>query len=193
MEIGGPYLSLSDDVCSQENGAIVLVLMAGEQGTHIRDDTPANTLIGQNQNRHHLSVRLYEKSVYRVRIQLDCHTSSSRSTLKKNCNLAQDVNICIDFNDNQRCEQAESLVDHRWPLRSSMPLGIYDFQVLMPTIDGVKITAASHRMRVTVTNSEEYRRKCAQINYSETRDYTIDLLARARHTGKKKRNVFYLN
>jgi hypothetical protein len=157
--------------------------MAGEQGTHIRDNIPTNTLISDNQNRHHLAVSLYENTIYRLRIQLDCRQHSNEGFTEKSCNLAQDVNVWIDFNNDGHFDESESRVPHRWPLYSSIPLGIYDFEIQIPNIDGQNTKSGSHRMRVLVKPSEDYRRKCGLTDSSETREYTVNILSSENHRG----------
>jgi hypothetical protein len=172
-------MTLRDDVCSLTNGKIVLVIMAGEQGTHIRDDISTNTLMSENQNRHHLAVTLNENTNYRLRIQLKCNQHLRGDSFENDCNLAQDVNVWIDLNNDGRFDEAESRVPHRWPLLSSISLGIYDFEIHIPVIDRQIIQSGPHRMRVVVKSSEEYRRKCGATDYSETREYTINIISRA--------------
>lgn len=152
--------------------------MTGEIGTHIRDDTPLNTLIGDNQNRHHLAVTLYENTVYRIRIQLDCDRPSSKGSYDINCNLAQDVNIFIDHNNDGKFDDSESHVPHRWPLLNSMGLGIYDLDVSIPSINDWNMKAGAHRMRVVVMPSEEQNRKCGRTGSQEVREYTFNIIPR---------------
>ncbi|CAF1097358.1 unnamed protein product [Rotaria sordida] len=155
VDIGGPYLTLSDGVCSKTHGKIVLVIMAGEKGSHIRDDTPLNTQIRDDQNRHHLAVTLYENTIYRQRIQLDCDRRSSRAPFRINCNLAYDVNVYIDLNGDGIFDESESRTPNRWPLRSTMTVGIYDLEIPVPSIDGLTTKGGSHIMRVVVKSSDE--------------------------------------
>ncbi|CAF1490319.1 unnamed protein product [Rotaria sordida] len=176
VDIGGPYLTLSNAVCSKAHAKIVLVIMAGEKGSHIRDDTPLNTVIREDQNRHHLAVTLYENTIYRIRIQLDCDQPSSRGSFNINCNLAYDVNVYIDLNNDGRFDESESRVPHRWPLRSTMTLGIYDLEIPIPSIDGLTTKDGSHIMRIVVKSSEEYNRICGRYDYSETREYTVNII-----------------
>ena len=152
--------------------------MTGELGTHIRDDTPMNTLVGVNQNRHHLAVTLYENTVYRIRIQLDCDRPSSKGSYDINCNLAQDVNVLIDHNNDGRFDESESHVPNRWPLLNSMGLGIYDLSVSIPSISDWNMKAGVHRVRVVVMPSEEQNRKCGPSNYREVREYTFNVIPR---------------
>ncbi|CAF1488364.1 unnamed protein product, partial [Rotaria sordida] len=176
VDIGGSYLTLSNAVCSKAHAKIVLVIMAGEKGSHIRDDTPLNTAIREDQNRHHLAVTLYENTIYRIRIQLDCDQPSSRGSFNINCNLAYDVNVYIDLNNDGRFDESESRVPHRWPLRSTMTLGIYDLEIPIPSIDGLTTKDGSHIMRIVVKSSEEYNRICGRYDYSETREYTVNII-----------------
>ncbi|CAF1132089.1 unnamed protein product, partial [Didymodactylos carnosus] len=183
VDTGVPYLRLSDNACFQNNSKIVLVIMTGELGTHIRDDTPMNTFVGENQNRHHVAVSLYENSIYRLRVQLDCDRPSSRGSYDTNCNLAQDVNVWIDLNNDGKYDEAESRVPHRWPLHSSMGLGIYDLEISIPVIDGQNLKSGIHRVRVVVMPSEEYHKKCGKTDYREIREYTFNIIPRTTYGG----------
>ncbi|CAF3002432.1 unnamed protein product [Rotaria sp. Silwood2] len=147
VDIGDPYLTLSDSICSQTSGKVVLVIMAGEQGSHIRDDTPINTIIRQDQTRHHMAVTLYENAIYRIRIQLDCDQRSTKGSFKVSCNLAYDVNVFIDLNNDGIFDESESRISHRWPLRSTMTIGIYDLEIPIPSINEQTMRSGSHLMR----------------------------------------------
>jgi hypothetical protein len=159
--------------------------MTGELGTHIRDDTAMNTLVGANQNRHHLAVSLYENTIYRIRIQLDCDRPSSKGSYDINCNHAQDVNVWVDFNNDGRYDDSESRVSPRWPLQNSIGLGIYDLNMAIPAIDGQSLKSGTHRMKVVVAPSDEYRRKCGKTDSQEVREYTFNIIPRpVTHGGK---------
>jgi hypothetical protein len=157
--------------------------MAGEQGTQIRDNILTNVLLRENQNRHHLAVTLFENTIYRLRIQLDCYQVSGGALPDVNCNFAQDVNVFIDFNNDERFDEVESRVPQRWPLRSSLPLGIFDFEIDIPVIDRLNTRSGPHRMRIVAVPSEEYRKKCGTTDYRETREYTINIIPRTIHRG----------
>jgi hypothetical protein len=98
------------------------------------------------------------------------------------------VNVFIDFNNDARYDEAESRVPHRWPLRSSMPLGIYDLEIDIPIIDGQNTKSGPHRMRIVVMPSEEYHRKCGHTDYRETREYTVNIIPKTINPG----NMFLL-
>ncbi|CAF4634972.1 unnamed protein product [Rotaria sp. Silwood2] len=157
--------------------------MAGEQGSHIRDDTPLNTVIREDHNRHHMAVTLYENTIYRIRIQLDCDERSARASFKLSCNLAQDVNVLIDLNGDGIFDESESHVPHRWPLRSTMTIGIYDLEIPVPSINERSMRSGTHLMRVVVKSSDEYIRKCGKSDYSETREYTVNIIPKATYSG----------
>lgn len=157
--------------------------MAGEQGTEIRDNILTNIQLRENQNRHHLSVTLYEGTLYRLRVTLDCHPNPTGGLPDINCNLAQDVNVFIDLNNDQRFDDNESRLFQRWPLRSTMPLGIYDFEIEIPIIDRLHIPSGTHRMKIIVMPSDEYNRKCGRNDYQETREYTINIIPKVSYRG----------
>ena len=152
--------------------------MAGEKGTHIRDDTPINTVIRENQDRHHMGITLKEGTNYRLRIQLDCDDMSSRGPLKPDCNLAQEVNVFLDLNSDGRYDDSESRTPDRWQLRSSVPLGLYDYEIAVPAINEFYTKLGSHGMRIVVKPSNEYYQKCGKTEYNEVRDYTVQIIPR---------------
>jgi hypothetical protein len=158
--------------------------MAGERGTQIRDDTPTNALMNNYQNQHHIAVTIYEHTVYLIRIQLDCSWQLNTELFEHGCNLAQDVNIWIDLNDDGRFDESEIGSPYRWPVTSYMPQGIYDLQIHIPLIDGRYMRTGSHRMRLVVMPSENYRRTCGRTDYNETRDYTVNIIPRTTYLGK---------
>ena len=116
-------------------------------------------------------------------VQLDCHQSSGGGLPDVNCNFAQDVDVSIDLNNDGRFDETEGRIPHRWPLRSSLPLGIFDFEIEIPVIDRRNIITGPHRMRILVMPSEEYRKKCGNTDYRETREYTINIIPRTAYRG----------
>jgi hypothetical protein len=173
-----------NELCSLNTGKIVLVIMAGERGTQIRDDTPTNALMNNYQNQHHIAVTIYEHTDYLIRIQLDCSWQLNTELFEHGCNLAQDVNIWIDLNNDGRFDESEIGSPYRWPVTSYMPQGIYDLQIHIPLIDARYMRTGSHRMRLVVMPSENYRRTCDRTDYNETRDYTVNIVPRTRYLGK---------
>ena len=164
--------------------------MTGELGTHIRDDTPLNTLVSPNQNRHHLAVTLYENTVYRIRIQLDCDRPTSKGIYDTNCNLAREVNAWIDVNNDERFDETEGRFLNRGPLRTSVGLGLYDFEISIPAIDGRILRSGTHRVRISVSPNKEYQDKCGQNGNTELREYTFNIIARP-YIGNKQFSLFF--
>ena len=164
--------------------------MTGELGTHIRDDTPLNIIMDNNQNRHHLSVTLYEDTVYRIRIQVDCDPTSSRGDYDRQCNLAYDVNVYIDLNGDGNFDEREARVLRRWPLQSSVGLGIYDLNIPIPALSEILGTGV-HRMRIVVVPSEEYNNKCGRSSYREVREYSVNIIPRSTYRGNP--NIYKKN
>jgi len=158
--------------------------MAGERGTQIRDDIYKNTLINDSHNRHHMSVTIYENTIYLMRIQLDCSWQLNSDLFEKGCNLAQDVNVWIDINNDGIFDQSEVRAPHRWPVTSYMPEGIYDIQISIPAIDDTYTRSRRHQMQIVVMQNENYRRICGYNDYNETREYTINIIPRIKYIGK---------
>ncbi|CAF4799195.1 unnamed protein product, partial [Rotaria sp. Silwood2] len=74
-------------MCSLTPARIMFVQMAGQQSTKIRDETPTDVAISNYEIRHHITVTLYENSVNKMRIQLDCAQNSSDDLLDDSCSL----------------------------------------------------------------------------------------------------------
>jgi len=177
VDIGSPYMALKQSRCSLSIGKIALVQMAGEQGSYIRDDIQTNAISNNEQNRQQVTVTLYEDTTYRLHVQFNCDRQSA-------CDLSQNVNAWIDFNDDGYDEDGESRVSTRPSSNNYNTGGTHDVEVYVPSIDGWRTKTGPHRMRLTVTPSEEYQRDCGSIDYPETRDYTINIVPKARYPGK---------
>ncbi|CAF5184597.1 unnamed protein product, partial [Rotaria sp. Silwood1] len=149
-------------------GKLILVVMAGEHRTQIRDDESTRAaLTGKTPNYQHLAIVLYEDTVYLLRIQLECTGTQDRDSVGNNCNLPHDVAAWIDLNDDGKFSDTENAAPHRWPLTSYVPQGIYDLQIYVPDIDGARTKSGPHRMRLDVTLNEQYRQKCGKNYYRE--------------------------
>jgi hypothetical protein len=173
-----------DSICSYNSGKIVLVIMAGERGTQIRDDIPTTTSMIDYHNRHHLAVTVFEHTVYLLRIQLDCSWQLDKDLFENGCNLAQDVNVWVDLNNDGIFDTSEVGAPYRWPVTSYMAEGIYDIQIYVPMINTNYMRNGQHRMRLVVTSSENYRRTCGRTDYNETREYTVNIIPRMKYAGK---------
>ena len=170
--------------CSPTPGKIVLVLVAGEQETSIRDDAATNAAITNHENRHQFAVTMFGDSLYLLRIHLACPSLYGRDSFDTDCNLAHHVDVWIDLNDDGKFDEFENRVHRRSPIESKTPRDGYDVQILIPVIDGTHTKVGPHRMRLSVMRSEAYRRDCGEIGYSETRDYTVYITQRTKCAGK---------
>jgi hypothetical protein len=158
--------------------------MAGETGTEIRDDIPRNSPMNNHPNRHHMAVTLFEHTIYLIRIQLDCATQLPTDLTRTGCNLAQDVIVALDLNDDGRFDESEIGSPYRWPVTSYMAEGIYDLQIYVPAIDASYLKNAQHKMRVIVAPSEHYIRTCGYSSYNETREYSLSIIPKTKYAGK---------
>lgn len=157
--------------------------MAGEKGTEIRDDLPSYEVSNSFANQHHKAVTLFEHTVYLLRIQLDCASQLRTDLTPTGCNLAQDVNVWIDLNDDGNFDQSELGAPYRWPVTSYMAEGIYDIQIYVPQLDSRNIRNGPHRMRITVTPSDHYRQLHGSCDYGQTREYMVTIIPRMKYSG----------
>jgi hypothetical protein len=182
-DIAAPYMLLKKSTCSLNIGKIVLVQMVGEYESRIQDDTRANAILNDDQNRQSLTVTLYEDTIYRLHVQLDCGGQLGRDPFGNVCDLSQNVNVWIDFNDNG-FDNAERRVLRRPSSNSYISSGTYDLEISIPLIDGRNTKAGLHRMRLAVMPSKKYRRECGTVKYKETREYTVNIVPKATYPGK---------
>jgi hypothetical protein len=171
-------------ICSPSIGKITLVLIGGEQGTYIRDETTTNAAISDYQNRHHFTVTLVEYTIYIINIQLDCPRQYNNEPVESDCSLAHRVDVWIDLNNDGRFDESENRVHQRQLIDREVQEYTYDLQILIPSIDGTNTKAGPHRMRLRLTRSEIYQRQCGNNDYGETREYTVNIIPRKRCEGK---------
>lgn len=171
-------LTLPNPLCSQPFGRVVLVLMAGERGTEIRDDqrSSSTTLNHDASSRHHLSVTLYEHTIYLLRVQLDCNGQLQSDLFENGCNLAQDVHLWLDGKENRD--------PYRWPVSSYMVQGIYDLPLYVPPIDQRGWNERQHRLRIVVTPNDHHRSICGDHDRNETREYSVKSIPRHGYVGE---------
>jgi hypothetical protein len=177
-------LITSSPLCSLTSAKIMFVLMIGQQGTEIRDETPTNTAISIYRNRQHMSATLYESTVNVLRIQLDCSQQYRDDSLDYGCSLGYQINVWIDLNDDEKFDEVENRVHHRSLIQGQGPRGTYDLEICIPLIDDTNTRAGPHRMRISLMTSEDYRKKCDNTGYSETREYTVNVIPKAICGGK---------
>ena len=152
--------------------------MGGERGTEIRDDVSRNSPLNSNPNQRHLQVILYEHTIYLLRVQLNCSSQQQTQLTGTGCNLAQDINVFIDMNDDGRLDSSEIGTLHYWPITSYLPDGVVDLQVYIPYLDSRYVTSRQHQMKIVVTPSDRYQRICGDIDYVESRTYYVNIISR---------------
>jgi len=165
-------------------GKIILILMMGVQGTQIRDEKPTNDALGVYYNRDDLTVTLHEDTTNVLHIQFECARQSRVDSVESDCSLAHHVDVWIDLNDDGQFDDTENRVRHRSPINNQVSRSTYDLQISIPEIDETNIKSGPHRMRVKLTPSEDYRLKCGKTDYSETREYTVNIIRRIADAGK---------
>ena len=179
VEVTPANIIYTDDICRLNSARISLVLMAGQKGSEIRDDKPSSTQLNDYQNQHHLAVTLFENTIYLIRIQLDCNWQLDKELFAKGCNLAQDVNVWIDLNNDGRYDESEIGAPYRWPVTSYLPEGIYDLQMRIPAFSAGHLRTGRYRMRLTAMSSDHYRRTCGRVDYEETREYYVNIISKS--------------
>lgn len=175
---GGPSVVISSPRCSISPAKITYVLIVGQQGTEIRDETSKND---DSENLPSTNVTLYESSVNILRIQLDCGQQNDDDY---SCSRVYQIHALIDLNDNGKFDEVENRIHHRSLIHSEKAQGTYDLEISIPLIDGTNTKAGSHRMRLSLMPTEEYRKKCGKTDYSETRQYKVNIIQKPICQGK---------
>lgn len=173
-------MTLKKSTCQLNVGRIARVQMTGEEGSYILDDRRKNT---NDQNRQYLTITLYEDTTYRLNIQFLCGRQLNRASASTICDVDQNINVWIDFNDNGFEESERRIVSYSSSdrYRSS---GQYDLDISIPSIDERYIKSGYHRMRLSATINKDYRRTCSKVRIRQIRDYTVHILPKARYQGK---------
>ena len=174
---------LKQSRCSLNIGRIILVEISGEFQSRIHDDVRTNAIGVNNEYREELTVMLYEEMTYRLQVQVKCNRQSDGNMLQDRCDLSQNVKVWIDLNDNEYDDGESRILQHVRP-NINVLSNTYDLELYIPPIDGRNIRAGSHHMHVSVVPNEEYQRECGTVQYPETREYTVNILPKATHSGK---------
>ncbi|CAF0730457.1 unnamed protein product [Adineta steineri] len=160
--------------CSSNPGKIMSILINGEHGTYIRDRiSSTNTVINNNDNQDKLGVTWFSDAIYLLRLYLDCSQRDNTD-----CNIAHHVNVWIDLNDDGKFDEFENRVHHRSSINNETSQIIYDLQIFIPMIDKINTKVGPHRMLISVIRSEVHQRKCGSTDYSDTKEYTLNVIPR---------------
>ena len=168
--------------CSMSIGTITLVRMSGEFGSYIQDDTRVDTFIADDSYQRYRTVTVYGGVVYQLQVQLNCNGQIGRDSTRNICDTAQEIHAWIDFNNNNY-DDGESRVLRRTDDNDRRPGDMYDLEIYVPAVDERSTLSGPHRMRLTVTPSDDYRRTCGDSNYKETRDYTVIIASKEGQRG----------
>ena len=162
---------------------IGLVQLPGEFGTGIQDDTRTDLIATDEDNQPYLTASVYEDGTYRLHVELDCDAQSGRDSTGSPCSKSLSVFGWADYNDNQVDDNEGALLRRAWS-DNDAPTGSFDWSIRIPSVDGRTIKAGPHRLRLSVMPSAEYIRECGSFAYQEVRDYTLNVVRRAREIGK---------
>lgn len=161
--------------CSIRPAKITFVSITGQDGTEIRDGTSKNANIPTS------SVILYESSVNALRIRLDCDRENDD---KNSCSRVYHIHGLIDLNNDGKFDELENRIHHRPLFHYEKSPSTYDLEISIPTIDGVNTKAGLHTMRITLVLNEEFRKICTKTDYTETREYKVNVISKPICQGK---------
>lgn len=163
---------LKDPFCSLNPGQVIFIEIQGEEGTKIDDKTQTNII----NNPQDFIVTLYEQSINIVRIKMDCNGEYLSKSIKYHCRHAYHVVIWIDLNNNGIFDNIEKRIEHRSSINTNISQDTYHLQISIPTIDGINTKIGKHNMKIKIIPSKLYKRKCEKSSYSETRQYTVNII-----------------
>lgn len=171
-------------LCSIRPARIRHVQMVGQGGTEIRDGIRLDSTIGHHQNKADTAITLYESTVNILHIQLGCAEQSYDSVPHDDCSHGYYINVWIDLNDDGIFDDIESRVLHRSLVQSSWVRNTYDLEVCIPAINAMSTHAGKHRMRLSLMVNDQYRTECGNNDYTESREYMINIIPKALCEGK---------
>ena len=152
--------------------------MPGESSSRIQD-----VISDEDGDQSYLTASVYGDSIYVLRVQLDCDAQTGRDSASNPCSSSLSIVAWIDYNDNEFDDTESALLGRSWS-DNAAPTGAYQLNIRIPAIDGRMIKPGLHRLRLTVTPSAEYQRDCGSFNYQEIKDYSVNVLRKARVRGK---------
>jgi hypothetical protein len=157
--------------------------MPGEFSSRIHDDIRTDSIAIDDNDQPHLTASVYEDSTYRLHVELDCDTQSGRDSSGSPCSKSLSVFAWTDYNDNEIDDSEGALLRRSWS-DNNAPTGVYDANIRIPFIDGRNTKPGLHRLRLSVMPSSEYIQECGAFSYLEVRDFTVNVLRKAREIGK---------
>ncbi|CAF3977785.1 unnamed protein product [Adineta steineri] len=189
MPVAVKSSSLLEDgsICFLNPARIILIAMDGEQDTKIRDKTPTNITINGYKIRQNIAITLYENSVNKLTIQLDCSQRTDHILVDDGCSLTYNIDVWIDLNDDGKFDESENRIHHRLLKPSQGRRGAYDLEMSIPQVNGKNIKIGQHRMLLSLLPSEDYRKICNKTDYNETRQYTANIVSKATCEDKSNR------
>jgi hypothetical protein len=172
-----------DLICSARSRAIFSVKLSGEQNTMIYDEKTQCSSMKNYADETNLVAKLFDNKIYTLQIQLYCvkpgdYENSYRedsSFDETNCNTPHYLDVWIDFNNDGRFdENTEQFHDDQCYYGCIKT--DYDFNIIIPEVDGRNIIEGFHRMRVLLTRDHNNRKACYSVGYGEARDYTVHII-----------------
>lgn len=167
--------------CALHLNRIGLVQMDGDDNSNIQDDIRA--FINNGQYRRAFILTVYEDSVHKLHVQLDCGGHLGERSSDSPCSNSLSVHIWIDFNSNRQDDEESRLLHRSWST-NEISTGTYDLDVYIPAIDDRTTQIGQHTMQIIVVPSHEYQNECGTVDYSEKKYYTLNIVRKPRHIGK---------
>jgi hypothetical protein len=166
------------------SGAIFSVKLSGEENTIIHDEMTRCSSMNNYEDRSHLVAKLFDNTIYMLRIQLYCVKSWDSGTsygqdpslIETNCNVAYYTDVWIDLNDDGNFDDNNERFLHNDQRTDISIDSYYDLSIAIPQIDGKQYFDGPHRMRIIMTRDQHNRKPCHNAGYGEARDYTVHII-----------------
>lgn len=166
-------------ICSSGSGGIFSVQLSGEQNTMINDEITRCNSLNNYEDQSRLVVRLFDTTVYMLRIQLYCVESWNQqdsSFLQTNCNSVHHLGVWIDLNNDGNFDETRERFLHNYQINGVSIRRDYDLSIFISQIDGQNYLDGPHRMRIVLARNENDLKPCYNNGYGEARDYTIHII-----------------
>lgn len=145
----------------------------------INDEIKRCSSLNNYEDRSQSVVRLFDTTVYMLRIQLYCIQQWNNNNLRQqdsSCSLAHYLGVWIDLNNDGNFDETRERFLHNHQINGIYDRRDYELSLFIPQTDGVNYPDGPHRMRIVLVRDENNLKSCYHDGYGEARDYTVHII-----------------
>ena len=158
--------------------------LSGEQNTAINDEIKRCTSLNNYDDRSQLVVRLFDTTVYMLRIQLYCVQPWNNNNLHEqdsSCSSVHYLGVWIDLNNDGNFDETRERFLHNHEINGIYDRRDYELNLFISQIDGINYLDGPHRMRIVLVRDQNHLKPCFIDGYGEARDYTVHIIPKHYH------------